>query len=179
MESVLFSFEKVWVLLSSPFSKTCTATTCGHKTKARGFMNDDDYTSVITTPLAENGIPDYCINCIGNMSINCAWCGNLITIGDPITLYLPQETYQIPNYAVPYTRSDTKNALIGCLKWRCPKNPNDRAGFWVLGENGQGTVRRTQTSFAVPMGNPDPPMITANDLPTAINSMLTGKTPGQ
>lgn len=177
MRGVLFSFEKMWVLLTSAFYTTYTANKCGHKTKERGFMNDDDYTSVITTPLAENGIPDYCINCIGNMSINCAWCGNLITIGDPITLYAPKEIYRVPDYAVSYTRSDDKKVLIGCLRWYCANSMDDRAGFWVLGKNGLGIVSRTHTSFEVPLVHPDPNTVTVDDVTEVLNPALLGKMP--
>ncbi len=61
------------------------------------------------------------------MTIQCAWCGEPIFIGDPVTLYLPRyEDMEVPGHAVPYG----KGAFVGCLRWECAESGTDRVGFW-------------------------------------------------
>ncbi len=68
----------------------------------------------------------YCPDCLGRMSIRCAWCGKFIFIGDPITLYTPKSSFPVPHYAVIHER----RCLVGCLRSNCGELV-DRAGFWV------------------------------------------------
>lgn len=177
MRSVLFVLEKIWVFLSSIFRTTYTANKCGHKTKRKGFMNYGEHTAIMTMPLAENGNPDYCLDCIGNMTIQCAWCDNRITIGSPVTLYIPKDSYKVPDYAVPYTEGGSK-ALVGCLRWECAETGGDRAGFWMPGEDGKGRVQRVPTAFEMLMGNPEASMVlvqNTHDITEAVNPTIINK----
>ncbi len=128
--NIRFRIKKLWLVLSNPFKHTYTANICNHKTKLEGPMSDGKHTITMKMPLAENGNPDYCLKCIGEMSIKCAWCNNPITIGSPITLYTPKDDYDIPEYAVPYTENDSK-ALVGCLGWECAHSGADMCGRWM------------------------------------------------
>ena len=83
----------------------------------------------MTMPPAKNKVPDYCLDCIGKMAIRCAWCGKPILIGDPVTLYTPEEGAEIPKYAVRY--SGDPRCLVGCLRFDCADTGADRSGFWV------------------------------------------------
>lgn len=162
MKSVLFSVNKAWMYFSYLFRPTYTANKCRHKTKRKGLMNSSGNTSIMSMPLAENGKPDYCLDCIGKMTIQCAWCENKITIGSPITLYTPKDSYEVPDHAVPYTEGDS-GALVGCLGWECADTGGDRAGFWLPGEDGKGYVQRVPTVFETIMGNPEASALIVND----------------
>ena len=127
---VLFILQAVMVAASAPFRRIHTANICGHKTRKKGFMYNGKSTSIMEMPLASNGHPDYCLECIGKMSIRCAWCGEPITIGAPITLYLPNKELKVPNYAVKYGEGD-EQALVGCLRWDCADTGADMCGQWM------------------------------------------------
>lgn len=177
MKTVLFALEKFWIFISSFFRITYTANKCGHKTKRKGFMKDGDHTTIMTMPLAENGSPDYCLDCIGKMTIQCAWCENRINIGSPITLYTPKDSYEVPDHAVPYTEGGSK-ALVGCLGWECAETGGDRAGFWLPGDDGRGRVQRVPTAFETLIGNPDASMLLVNDthdIAEAVNPTVISK----
>lgn len=152
MQHVLLNLVKFWFFVSSIFKKTYTANKCGHKTKSKGVISEGDYTTTIQMPLEENGNPNYCLKCIENMSIQCAWCGDTIGIGSPITLYIPKDTFEVPDYAVSYTEGESK-ALVGCLGWECAHTGGDRAGFWLPDDEGKGHVYRVPTAIEAVMAN--------------------------
>lgn len=119
---MLFFFAKV-------FDATYTAQKCGHKTKLSGsFVAFGEKHSGHLK--LEGGKVDYCIECIRKMTIRCAWCGKSIVIGDPVTLYMPNDKgFVIPDYATVYQKEPLQ--LVGCLRWGCADTGADRAGFWV------------------------------------------------
>ena len=96
-------------------------------------------------PTNENGSMDYCLDCIGKMAIRCAWCGDPIFIGNPITLYTPHGDFQVPEHAIVYNKEPLQ--LVGCLGWNCAETGADRAGFWLQGEDGKGCVQRVPTAY--------------------------------
>jgi len=153
MSSILFFLQKLWIRISYVFRVTHTANRCGHQTKQEGFITCGEHTIIMAMPLAENGHPEYCLDCIGNMTIQCAWCDRRIPIGSPITLYIPKESYAVPNHAVCYTEDDSK-ALVGCLGSECADAGMDRAGFWLPGEDGRGRVQRVPTIMETLLANP-------------------------
>ena len=162
MKNVLSTLEKIWVFFSSIFRTKYIANKCGHTTKSKGFMKYGDHTTTMTMPLAENGKPDYCIQCISNMSIRCAWCGGPIAISSPITLYIPNDSFEVPDYAVTYSGGESI-ALVGCLRWNCADGGFDRAGFWLTGEGGKGCVQRVPTVIETLLANPHASMIIVQD----------------
>lgn len=148
--------------------KEVTATLCGHRTKLAGEVTAFGESTTVTIPLNEDGSANYCLDCIGKMTIRCAWCVNPIFIGDPITLYTPRSQkdfsrayatrqqlpfvfdsdlgFKIPAHAVVYQRKPLQ--LVGCMRWECADSAADRAGFWVPStEQGKGTVYRVRTAF--------------------------------
>lgn len=127
--SASFQVKKLWAIISRSFRRTYTANQCGHRTKLEGPMSDGESVSLMKMPLAENGRPDYCIECIGKMSIKCAWCGHPIAIGDLITLYIPKKDYEVPNYAVRYSEGEA-DALVGCSRMNCADGC-DLCGRWM------------------------------------------------
>ena len=134
------------MVATAPFREVHTANICGHKTHKKGFMLGGESTSIMEMPLAKNGHPDYCLDCIGKMGIRCAWCGEPITIWSPVTLYTPKKEFKIPDYAVAYGEGEQK-ALIGCLRWDCADTGADLCGYWVP----PGVVKRISSSLEIAM----------------------------
>jgi len=93
-----------------------TASVCGHLTRRKGLIRDGDGFSTMTMALGKDGRSEYCIQCIDGMSIRCGWCGGPITIGDPITLALPGEGYNV--VGVRHVE-EGREAIVGCLAWGC------------------------------------------------------------
>lgn len=114
------------------FGRNYKATVCGHKTKliGKGKVFGQEYISVRKIPF------EYCCGCLEKMAIRCAWCGNPILTGDPVTLYTPLKDFVIPDYAIVYKEDPLQ--LVGCLGWKCADTGADRTGFWVV----PGKVRR-------------------------------------
>ncbi len=128
--SIKYQAERTWLWLTFFLRHTFIANECGHKTKIKGKIEFFGRTSTMKMPLSKNDCPDYCLECIAKMTIQCAWCKNSIVIGSPITLYTPKESFEIPKHAVLYTEDDSK-ALVGCLKGSCFDLPDDMCGHWL------------------------------------------------
>lgn len=133
--------------------KVMKATKCGHETKLKGKIKVFDKEIGMEMRANEKGKVEYCLDCIGKMSIRCAWCGESIVIGEPITLYSPNDNFEIPEYAVEYRDPAPNNCLrlVGCLRWDCADSGASRSGFWMPGENGQGKVERVMSPFEMIM----------------------------
>lgn len=108
------------------FRKDYVANKCGHKTKIKGRVCALGENFTLEMPLAENKKPDFCLDCISKMSIRCAWCGEPIHIGDPVTTLCVAQDYIPPEYAVRYE----DNSFVGCLSWGCGE-AIFRSGFWM------------------------------------------------
>ncbi len=145
MHKIVYCLRVLWLALSHPFRKTYTANVCGHNTKKAGKITSHGQSRTVSMPLSENGMPDYCFDCIAKMSIRCAWCENSIHVGDPVTLYTPQEPFEVPEYAVRYSKDD--RCLVGCLGWNCAETGADRQGFWMP----PGTVARVPSPIEMLM----------------------------
>ncbi len=64
----LFWLRKVFLNVSRCFRKTYTANVCSHKTKQQDIMqHGDGRNTIMEMPLADNGNPDYCVECIGKL----------------------------------------------------------------------------------------------------------------
>lgn len=130
------------------FGKRYTAEKCGHTTRRSGrYSAFDDYRSR-QFPLNKNGTVDWCLDCMGKMTIQCGWCGDPIFVCDPITLYEPTETAQVPDYAVQYEENG-RTHIVGCLGWDCAETGADRKGFWMPGDDGKGRVARIASPIEI------------------------------
>jgi len=107
-------------------------------------MHNGKSTSIMEMPLASNGHPDYCLECIGKMSIRCAWCGEPITIGEPITLGFPSTEFKVPDYAVKHG-DGKEQALVGCLRWDCADTLVMMCGQWMP----PGIVKRVPSPLEI------------------------------
>lgn len=118
---------------------------CGHKTLRTDRVTAFGTSCKTKIPI-NNGRTDYCHRCLEKMAIRCAWCGEVIFIGDPVTLYSPRDAEcQMPEYAVLYNKDH--NSYVGCLRWNCAETGADRAGFWYP----PGRVVRTPSPLEVAM----------------------------
>lgn len=156
---ILFKFKVLLLNLSAFARKDYIAKVCGHSTKQSGeqFSLGDNY--ILNMPLSENGDLDYCLDCVAKMSISCAWCGEPIHIGDPITLYTPKPDFEIPKHAVRY--SEHENKLIGCTRLTCADlGAGDRQGFWIP----PGKVHRTASPTEIILATGNKQVLLVNSL---------------
>lgn len=124
-----------------PWSKPPTVMAqCGHETLLRKTIsvNGREAEVDLMPPAGQN--PEYCIDCLMGMSIQCAWCSKLIMAGSPITLWGLQDGREAPEHAVAYTGPENYTAYVGCM--HCADSVMDRSGFWMAGDNGKGQVVR-------------------------------------
>lgn len=163
-----YKLNRMGIILTHPFRKTYIANKCDHETKQKGFINNGESESIMEMPLTKNGKPDYCLACIGKMSIKCAWCGKPISIGSPVTLYSPgptdylffssegrskvqtereQENFEVPKHAVVY--SEDPLLLVGCLGLGCADTGADICGRWMP----PGEVERTPSPVEIIMAS--------------------------
>lgn len=116
-------------------------------TNIKGSVSAFGETRDVSLKIEDDGTVAYTLDELSNMVIRCAWCGNPIFPGDPITLYSPDEGFQIPDYAVVYNQDPLM--LVGCLLWDCADTGADRGGFWVPDETkpGHGKVHRVLSAL--------------------------------
>lgn len=152
-------FKAWWLKISSFVTGSHEANKCRHRTKRSGWAEAFGERYFVEMPLADNGRPDYCLSCIGRMAIRCAWCGDQIHIGNPVTLYTPRsKDFMAPAGAVRYSEEPLR--YVGCLGWDCAETGADRAGFWMP----PGKVLRVPTVYEHLMGARDPGAIIISDL---------------
>lgn len=60
---------------------------CGHTTKLRGSITKFSEEPREIVLLFENGKINFCLHCLEEAIIACAWCGKSIYPDEPITLY--------------------------------------------------------------------------------------------
>jgi hypothetical protein len=130
------------------------ATRCGHPTEVKGKVTAFDRMTYTKMPVVADEV-EYCLACIGGMAICCAWCGEVIFIGDPVTLYSAKRGFKSPEYAVRYGR----HQFIGCLSMDCAETGGDRSGFWIPGDDGKGRVMRVLSPLEQAMMSNDTVMI--------------------
>lgn len=107
-------------------SEKYVGSVCGHEIKTSGTVSVFGKEIKFTLSNPQNST--YCMECYANMAIQCAWCGELIMVGDPITLYTPKKSFEVPEHAVVHQKDPLQ--LVGCLGWDCAQSGMDRAGFW-------------------------------------------------
>lgn len=83
------------------------------------------------------------------MAIRCVWCGSVIFIGDPVTLYSCKKGTKLPDYVICYNKK--LNQYVGCLGWNCAETGADVSGFWIP----PGKVFRVKNAFEILMENPN------------------------
>ncbi len=105
------------------------AARCGHRTRLFGWLNayGDDGTDLMHLGDKQ---PHWCIDCINQLAIPCAWCGGSIYPGDPITLYSPTDPAYQPKHDKAVRYRERPMTYVGCLRCACAESGADRTGFW-------------------------------------------------
>jgi hypothetical protein len=132
---------------------------CGHLTLEKGEVSAFGDTVTTAMPRNAEGGFDYCLGCLAGMTITCAWCGEPIFIGDPVTLYGSVSGEGLLGDATPY--SEDPKFFVGCLRWNCAQTGADRAGFWLPSNTGKGYVKRTRSLFEMALQSD---VVVVNDL---------------
>lgn len=119
---------------------------CGHKTKRKGLITAHGESTIACLPINKGKTP-YCLRCIEEMAIKCAWCGKVIFVGDPVTLYVLLDKNSTPaEHAIIY--KDNPLRLVGCLRQECVRTGfGVRAGIW----SAPGRVQRILTPYEIYM----------------------------
>jgi len=131
--------------------KKLVATICGHETEPKGQVRAFDVECEMDMPTKPDGSVEFCLDCIAGMTIRCAWCGNVIFIGSPVTLYGASDPDFVPKPdSVVY--DEARRQYVGCLGWECADTGADRAGFWVPDtQTRRGMVERVRSPIEVAM----------------------------
>lgn len=110
-------------------SRPVVAEGCGHLTREFSVAYKGDDWVVVQVP------PDndraYCAKCVAKSAIICAWCGQIIWPGDPISLSAPLSAkfFKKLEGAVCFDRETM--TMVGCLRPECGSR-FDMAGFWAV-----------------------------------------------
>lgn len=156
LDRIGVGWEKVQALYCSFLGRTYHCG-CGHSATWKTILTISGDQGVFNLP---STTPDYCPQCWAKAAIKCAWCGEAILPGSPITLNTPTKPdFKIPDYAVVYKRKSFLQ-LVGCLRLNCADSGADRAGFWVM----PGKVQRVQTLLEMLTLNGGRECVMINDL---------------
>ncbi len=111
---------------------------CGHVAKRKTLVVHEGESNVFVLPQSH----EFCPDCWPKQAIKCAWCGEPIYLGDPVTLYSPNNSnFVVPAHAMVYQQKPLQ--LVGCMGWDCALSGMDRAGFYVA----PGKIQRVQTGM--------------------------------
>ncbi len=128
--NISYWFTRLWLFMSYPFRTTYIASVCGHKTKQMGPVTIGKAVIIMNIEDIGHKGPGYCLECLGQMSIRCVWCGESILVGEPITLYRQRVGVPIPTHAVSYIKNG-RTVFVGCLDWNCADSGADICGYWM------------------------------------------------
>ena len=142
MRKLWLWLKQIWTRPTEPTDVPVYLARCGHEMKLEDNVKVFDQEVRIKTQLRD-GQPDYCLDCLVKMAIRCAWCGEPILPGEPITLYSLSPIVldkTRPDYTVKYLDGD-RLCYVGCMRWNCADSGADRAGSWVApGEVNKDTI---------------------------------------
>lgn len=137
---MIFLILAYWRIFRTLKRKTIAC--CGHKTEVKGYLQAFGEKQEIKLIRDKKRTFEYCIDCLGKMTICCAWCGRPIFIGSLITLYTPiDNNFKISEYAVIYKENPLQ--LVGCPRSDCAETGADYCGYWVP----PGKVERFKSMF--------------------------------
>ena len=140
----VFAQLMIWRNFLKPLrvSEPYRATVCGHLTALNGLVEAfGEKRQIRIRPTMSNTV-SLCHRCVEERTIRCAWCGQPIFVGDPVTLHSPADSNcHMPAHAVPYEAKGHR-AYVGCLRFTCADTGGDRFGFWSVDAEGKGFVHR-------------------------------------
>ena len=108
---------------------------CGHETEIVGTLSKFGKETEMSLLFDDQGKLEICLRCISDATIVCAWCGELILPGSPITLYCTSDEEFKPHEGSAIYEDEENSGVtryVGCLRWKCAESGADRQGFWVL-----------------------------------------------
>ncbi len=115
------------------------ASICGHRTRRKGRVSAFCRTIKLKMPLNYEGGVDYCLKCIGEMTIRCALCREPIFIGSPVSLKIPvDQDFKVPEHSVIYRHKPL--TVITCLGVDCADGAIDMCGRWLPDRGGKGHI---------------------------------------
>lgn len=139
-------FNKIQEFLVRTFRVRVRARMCGHETALNGTVFAHNESTKMRMPFNDQGTTNWCLDCIGKMTIKCASCGKPIWIGSPIALIVLDDSDKIPPHAVPH-----EGGFVACLRMDCG-DPCMRSGFWLPDIDGHGYVFRVPSPLELCLG---------------------------
>lgn len=139
-------FSNIREFFMRMFRVRVLARRCGHQSPLNGTVSAYGEFTEMRMPFNNQGTIDWCLDCIGKMTIKCASCGKPIWIGSPIALIVLDDQDEIPPYAVPH-----EGGFVVCLRIDCGE-PCMRSGFWLPSVNGHGYVFRVPSPIELCLG---------------------------
>jgi hypothetical protein len=109
----------------STYNRFLPVAGCGHSTRRKGRVTAFGETTVLETPLDAKGKPYICLECLGEMSIKCAYCHGTIFPFDSITLYSPGTLYKPEEGSITFGKNPVR--FVGCLRPACV---SEKRGFF-------------------------------------------------
>ncbi len=96
-----------------------TAAICGHTTKREGAVTARGRTQIVKLPSNKFDGVDYCLDCVGAMTITCAWCQQPIFIGDFVILLRIDEALRMPHEGATVYQDGESKRFVGCSSQLC------------------------------------------------------------
>lgn len=129
------------------FFRTVRATKCGHRTLVRGTIEAFGELKNYMLPV-EEGVAEYCLDCLSAMTIRCAWCDQPIFIDDPVTLRDVSADWTLTSHAKLSLRDehDQRGRYIGCFRRTCVRTIDHPDGYWLP----PGVVHRIPVAAHIP-----------------------------
>lgn len=107
-----------------------TKANCGHKTRLIGKINAYRRTTKVKLEPNKDGDIEYCLKCLGDMTIKCASCENPIFIGEPVKLHSPKDdSFEVPEEA--HIHKEDPLTVVVCRRMGCANAEPGHDGFWV------------------------------------------------
>lgn len=118
--------------MEQPFSRIVRANICNHLTPIKESVTVFGETRKLELIINSDDTTAYCHHCLAKMAIQCAWCGRLIYICDPVTLYHQDKIHQLSKTTTKINSNiiNDVETYTGCLRDDCADSLLDRAGFW-------------------------------------------------
>jgi len=112
--------NKLAILLESVFThlRFTYQAKCGHKTKLKGVIRYGGANRVKSVPLAKDGQPYHCLECLEEKLIHCTWCGGPIVFGDMMVLCLTAKDSKVAQSAVRLVEK-RRDRYASCLRKGC------------------------------------------------------------
>ncbi len=117
---------KLFLLNFFSFLNKTYGTNCGHQSKHKVHIEAFGGHTITQIPFTEDGMLEACGDCLKKMAIQCAWCGNVIFIGNTVTVFPANADQKIPSYAVKHD-----HGYVGCTRSTCFEQLDEPGKYWA------------------------------------------------